>query len=82
MSDQTTKEELVVGALFQHYKGKKYKILAIGVHTEEYEKYVVYEGQYNCEKFGDKPVWVRPLKMFFETVEFSGKEVPRFKRCD
>lgn len=73
--------ELKVGDLYQHYKGKKYKILALGKHSEDLESYVVYEGQYRCETFGDKPVWVRPEKMFFENVEYEGKVLPRFKRC-
>lgn len=73
--------EVPVDALFQHYKGKRYKILAVGRHSEDLELYVVYEGQYHCESFGDKPVWVRPLKMFLETIEWNGKQVPRFTRC-
>lgn len=67
-----------VGAIFHHYKGKDYKILYIGRHSEDLSYYVVYQGLYHCEEFGKYPIWVRPLIMFLETVILDGKEVPRF----
>ena len=67
------------GALFEHYKGKKYKILGVARHTETLEMCVVYQSLYNDPKFGDHAVWVRPLEMFFESVAIDGKEVPRFR---
>jgi len=30
--------------------------------------------------YGEHDLWVRPLKMFQEEVEFNGKKVLRFKR--
>lgn len=61
---------------YQHYKNKKfYKVISIAKHSETLEDMVVYEAQY------DNPVgkvWVRPLKMFEETVEYEDKKVPRF----
>ncbi len=74
-------DQISAGELFQHYKGKRYKILAVGRHSEDLEPYVVYQGQYLCESFGDKPVWVRPLKMFFESVEYNGQQMQRFTKC-
>jgi len=76
-------EELVAkvptGALFEHYKGKKYKILGIGRHSETLELCVVYQALYNSLEFGDHTVWVRPLAMFLETVLVQEKEVFRFR---
>lgn len=80
-----TKEEDVLskvplGAIFRHYKGKEYKILQIARHSEDLSLCVVYQGLYTCETFGKEPIWVRPLKMFLEEIEYNGETIPRFKR--
>lgn len=76
-------QDVPVGAIFQHYRNKKkYKILAIARHTEEEQLYVVYQGLYCCETFGDQPIWVRPLAMFLEKVDQGGEQVPRFLRVE
>jgi hypothetical protein len=67
------------GALFEHYKGKKYKILSVARHSETLEMCVVYQSLYNDAQFGDHAVWVRPLEMFLETVMIDGNAVPRFR---
>ena len=67
-----------VGQVWQHYKGKKYEVIAIGHHSETEEKVVVYKGLYSDPVFGENPVCVRPIGMFFETVEYNGKTTPRF----
>lgn len=68
-----------IGATFRHYKGKLYKILQIGRHTEEHSLYVVYQALYPTEVYGDNPIWIRPLTMFLETVTIDGKQIPRFE---
>jgi hypothetical protein len=78
MDEEQFKKQLPIGAIFRHYKGKDYKILSVGRHSEDLSLYVVYQGLYHCETFGREPVWVRPAHLFFETVIFEGKEVPRF----
>ena len=80
MKDQQEqlKEKVPVGAIFRHYKGKDYKILAVAKHADDYDYYVVYQGLYNSEAFGNFPIWVRPLKVFLETVEIDGEEMARF----
>ncbi len=59
---------------YEHYKGKRYRVLAIARHSETLEELVVYQAQY-----GEKDVWVRPIAMFFESVEINGVTIPRFK---
>lgn len=72
-------DQLQVGSIYQHYKNKKlYKILALGRHSEDHQPYVVYQGLYTSEEFGDLPIWVRPLSLFLETVDFEGTNTPRF----
>ncbi len=63
---------------YQHYKGKFYEVIAIGKNSETLEEVVIYKGLYNSEEFGNNPVWVRPLSMFLEEVDFNGKKAKRF----
>ena len=68
---------LVRESIYQHYSGKRYKILAVGRSSETLEENVVYEALY-----GDHDVWVRPLTMFLEDVTIEGKAQPRFQIID
>lgn len=68
-------KSLVVGSLYQHYSGKKYKLISVARNSETLEEVVVYQAQY-----GEQDVWSRPLKMFIEDVVYQGQTVPRFKR--
>lgn len=65
--------------IYQHYKGKKYKIITFARDSETQEELVVYQGLYNSEEFGNNPIWVRPKKMFQQKVTINGKQIPRFK---
>lgn len=60
-----------IGDIYEHYSRKRYKILAVGRHSETLEEVVIYQSLY-----GDGDVWVRPLAMFLETVGMQ----PRFSR--
>lgn len=62
-----------ISRCFRHYKGKDYQVLAIAAHSETLEPMVVYR-----QLYGEMAVWVRPAKMFFETVNVDGKTVRRF----
>ena len=59
--------------IYRHYKGRFYEVLGPAPHSETGERLVVYR---TC--YGRRDVWVRPLAMFGETVEFEGNRVPRF----
>ncbi|MEG0289770.1 MAG: DUF1653 domain-containing protein [Erysipelotrichaceae bacterium] len=58
---------------YRHFKGNEYEVIDIATHSENLEPYVVYRKCYD-----DHSLWVRPLKMFLETVEINHQEVPRF----
>lgn len=62
---------------YQHYKGNRYELLGVGLHTETEEKMVVYKGLY-----APYQIWIRPYDMFFEMVVIDGVETPRFKKLE
>lgn len=69
-------EDLVIGGVYQHYKGKNYLVKDLARHTETMEWMVLYECLYENP---EGRLWVRPLKMFLEIINIEGKSVPRFK---
>lgn len=69
-------EEIKLGGLYQHYKGKNYIVRDLARHSETLEWMVVYECLYENEA---GKVWVRPKVMFEEEVEVNGKFIPRFR---
>lgn len=65
----------VEGGIYRHYKGKMYRFIRVVRHSETLEEMALYETLYD-NALG--VFWVRPLKMFEESVEVDGKQVPRF----
>ena len=65
--------------VYAHYKGKHYRILGVGRHSETLEEVVVYQALYESPEFGKDALWVRPKAMFLETVKINGRVLPRFK---
>jgi hypothetical protein len=64
--------------LYEHYKGKRYEVLDVAIHTETREPMVIYKALYKGD-FPEGTLWARPLAMFKEYVTVNGKSVPRFK---
>lgn len=64
---------------YRHYKGKFYQVIGTATHSETLEELVVYKALYDIPGHDKNSLWVRPKKMFLETVDVEGKEVPRFK---
>ncbi len=60
--------------IYQHYKGKRYDVIDVALHSETLEEMVVYRALY-----GEHILFVRPISMFLEEVLVSGERVPRFK---
>lgn len=58
---------------YRHFKGNEYELLYIAKDSETLEDMVVYKALY-----GEGGIWVRPLKMWNETVVRNGKEYKRF----
>lgn len=59
---------------YRHFKGNEYEVIAIAKHSETLEEMVVYKALY-----GDGDTWLRPAKMWNETMERDGKIFKRFE---
>ena len=62
---------------YLHYKGNEYEVIGIARHSEDESPMVVYRKLY-----GDFSMWVRPARMWNETVVRDGKTYVRFARVD
>ena len=67
----------LVGREFVHFKGNRYRLEAFAVDSETLAPMAVYRPLY-----GEAKLWVRPAKMFFETVDRPGYHGPRFRLAD
>ena len=66
--------EKLVGREFRHFKGGHYRIECFAKDSETLEEMVVYRALY-----GERGLWVRPAKMFFETIERDGRTMKQFE---
>ena len=71
MTEQQTN---LVGRTFRHFKGNLYHLEGFAKDSETLEDMVVYRAPY-----GEGGLWVRPAKMFFETIARDGKHMKRFE---
>ena len=58
---------------YRHFKGNEYRVIGMARHSETMEELVVYRALY-----GQGGLWVRPARMWNETVERDGYRGPRF----
>ncbi len=65
-------ESIKIGK-YRHFKGNEYEVICVARHSETLEDMVVYKALY-----GEGGIWVRPMKMWNETVEVNGNKISRF----
>lgn len=65
-----------LGMKMIHYKGGVYTVLHQGTHSETGEDVIIYRND------ADNRIWVRPLTMFYDSVEYDGDVVNRFDALD
>jgi len=70
----TEEQRQLIGRAFRHFKGKFYRLEGFAKDSETLEEMVVYRALY-----GERGLWVRPAKMFFETIARDGKTMKRFE---
>ena len=58
---------------YRHFKGNEYEVIGLARHSETQEEMVIYRTLY-----GDFGLWVRPARLWNETVERDGKTYKRF----
>ena len=61
---------------YRHYRGGRYEVLGVARQSETLEELVVYR------RDGSDELWVRPVVMWSEVVEFEGRHQQRFVRED
>lgn len=59
---------------YRHFKGGEYKVIALALDSETLEPVTVYNALY-----GSGGVWVRPARMWRETVNVNSEMKPRFE---
>lgn len=71
-----TSPKKVKPGIYEHFKGKKYRVIGTAKHSETLDDLVIYECLHKNEL---SKLWVRPIEMFFDDKELCGKKVKRFK---
>ena len=64
----------IILGVYRHYKGNQYEVIGFAKHSETLEDMVIYKALY-----GQRGTWVRPLSMWENPIEVSGKTVKRFE---
>lgn len=65
---------VIIGGIYEHYKGKQYMVIGVAKHSETMENYVVYKACY-----GNEDLWIRPYNIFCEKILVDGILKDRFK---
>ena len=62
--------------VYRHYKGNRYEVLGLCLHSETEEPMVIYKALYGFEE-----IWTRPAKMWNEEIKLAdGRTVKRFEK--
>lgn len=65
---------IVPNAIYQHYKGGKYKVLMVAQHTENpNEELVIYESLETGK------IWARPIQIFCSGIIIEDEVLKRFQ---
>lgn len=64
---------------YRHYKGGEYEVLGVAIHSETLEEMVIYKMLYDSDDFKKGTIWVRPMKIWMEEVEFEERMMKRFE---
>ena len=84
---QMIKHNFVIGGIYQHYSGKKYKILYVGYYFNkktgvELEPVMVYQALYKDEMLGNDVIFIRSIDEFTRSVQKNGTFITRYTLID
>lgn len=65
------------GEVFRHYKGDRYRVVLLALHSSDNEWMVVYEAMYESP---GASYFTRSLREWREHVEWEGEEKERFTK--
>jgi len=65
-----SKEIVVPGNVYKHYKGGIYKVIGVAMHTEQMYPIVVYRN------INEQQLWARPYNMF---IDYTDTNLKRFE---
>lgn len=75
---QLSKEaQSIKKGVYRHFKGDEMLVIGVALHSETQEELVTYR-HISGERAGEPYFWVRPVKMFLDTIERDGYKGPRF----
>lgn len=71
------KNKVPLNSRYYHYKNPNqfYTVVAHGIIEATGEPAISYQAEYD-----DKIIWIRPLNVFLEELEFEGQKITRFTR--
>lgn len=74
----------IVGHIYKHYKGNRYRVLMIvfNSETDDLQPWVVYQGLYVDPRLGNEPIFTRSVAAFMEQVVIGDTLQPRFVIVD
>lgn len=59
--------------IYRHYKGNLYEVIGVGKLENNLQDVVIYRSCVHPDE-----IWVRSVTDFLETVDYEGKNIPRF----
>lgn len=77
----TYEESIQIGGIYEHYKGKHYRVLMLvwACESNELERWVVYQALYDIPELGEETIFTRSLHKFLEKITIDGKTINRFQ---